>query len=602
MAESGRINGSCTGSSGSKYSFWIDWEESNVSQSNNSSKVTFYLRVKRNDGVASSAWNQNKKPSVTLKIDGQAVALDSLDYIDTRNNATCTFGVYYTTRAHGENGAKSLSVSASFTMYDTPTLTGGSLSGTATLTTILRQSSFKSVPAVTIGQAAAVTISAPVSTWTHTLKLVFGSVTLTKSMAAGVSSVTLTAAETAQLAAAIPNVNTGIGTMTLTNSVGVSTAAAFTARIDVSAASPVWSGTFTFADITHASVTGDDQMIISGISDIKITIPAAAASAQQSASLTKYIASCGSVTGSAAYSASEAVTITLKDVSAAQITVAAVDSRGNQTAASKTAEVIPYTPPVIRSVTARRVNGSTAEVILDLTASIYADPIGTMINAVQSLTYTYTSDGGETSAAIQLTPSISGGTVRFSASIQGDLGTGGFVVKNSYTITVTLADKLSGTSLSVPLNSGIVILDLYRSGETYGVGIGALYDPAVSSRLQIDGDAVADYPVEVGTSGDWTYIKYASGLVDLNGKKRLYSFNSLTQSGGIYYGDCGGWTYPFALTEILSISFGFICTYNNVWYWGSVIGLTGIGGSYCGRGNSVKVEGYPTVRILGRYK
>ena len=94
MAQSGRINGSCTGSSGSKYSFWIDWEESNVSQSNNSSKVTFYLRVKRNDGVTSSAWNLNRKPSVTLKIDGQAVTLDSLDYNDTRNNATCTFGVY----------------------------------------------------------------------------------------------------------------------------------------------------------------------------------------------------------------------------------------------------------------------------------------------------------------------------------------------------------------------------------------------------------------------------------------------------------------------------------------------------------------------------
>ena len=318
--------------------------------------------------------------------------------------------------------------------------------------------------------------------------------------------------------------------------------------------------------------------------------------------MTKYIASCGSVTGSAAYSATGTVIIILKDISAAQITVAAVDSRGNQTSVSKTAEVIPYAPPVIRSLTARRVNGSTAEVVLDLAASIYADPIGATANAVQSLSYTYTPDGGETSEAIQLTPTVSGGTVRFQASVQGDLGTGGFAVKNSYTITVTLTDKLSGTSLSVPLNSGIVILDLYRSGETYGVGIGALYDPAVSARLQIDGDAVADYPIEIGESGDWTYIKYASGLVDLNGKKRLYSFNSLTQSGGIYYGDCGGWTYPFALTEILSISFGFICTYNNVWYWGSVIGLTGIGGSYCGRGNSVKVEGYPTVRILGRYK
>lgn len=551
MAESGRINGSCTGSSGSKYSFWIDWEESNVSQSNNSSKVTFYLRVKRNDGVASSAWNLNKKPSVTLKIDGQAVSLDSLDYIDTRNNATCTFGVYYTTRAHGENGAKSLSVSASFTMYDTPTLTGGSLSGTATLTTILRQSSFKSVPAVTIGQAAAVTISAPVSTWTHTLKLVFGSVTLTKSMAAGVSSVTLTAAETAQLAAAIPNANTGKGTMTLTNSAGVSTAAAFTASIDVSAASPVWSGTFAYADITHASVTGDDQKIISGISDIRITIPAAAASAQQSAGMTKYIASCGSVTGSAAYSATGTVIIILKDISAAQITVAAVDSRGNQTSVSKTAEVIPYAPPVIRSLTARRVNGSTAEVVLDLAASIYADPIGATANAVQSLVYTYTPDGGTVSKAIRITPAVSGGTVRFNASIQGDLGTGGFAIKNSYTITVTLTDKLSAAALSVPLNSGIVILDLYRSGETYGASIGALYDPAIASRLQIDGEGVADYPIERGTSGVWEYVKYASGWAECWGTTEDSVF-AKTAWGGLYInsGDHTEQNYPFTFKEV----------------------------------------------------
>lgn len=518
MAESGRINGSCTGSSGSRYSFWIDWEESNVSQSNNSSKITFYLRVKRNDGVSESAWNLNRKPSVTLKIDGQTVSLDSLNYIDTRNNATCTFGTYSTTRAHNDNGTKSLSVSASFTMYDTLTLTGGSLSGTAVLTTILRQSTFKSVPTITIGQAAAVTISAPVSTWTHTLKLVFGSVTLTKSMAAGVSSVTLTDAETARMAAAISNANIGRGTMTLTNSVGVSTAADFTASIDVPAASPKWSGTIAFADITHASITGDNQKIISGISDIRITIPAAAASAQQSAGMVKYIASCGNVTGSAAYSASKTATITLKDVSAAQITVAAVDSRGNQTAVSKTAEVIPYTPPVVRSVTARRVNGSTAEVILDLNASIYGDPIGTTTNAVQSLSYTYTPDGGDASDAIRITPTVSGGTVRFSASIQGDLGTGGFAIKNSYTITVTLADKLSSAVLSAPLNSGIVLVDLYRAGDTYGVGIGALYDPNIAARLQIDGQGLDDYVIEQGTSGIWTYRKWHSGKAECWGR------------------------------------------------------------------------------------
>ena len=583
MAASGRINGSCSGSSGSKYNFWVDWEESNVSQSGNNSRITFWLRVKRNDGVANSAWNRNKKPAVTLKIDGQAVALDELDYIDTRNNATCTFGVYYTIRAHNEDGSKSLSVAASFAMYDTPTLTGGSLSGAANLTTILRQSTLKSVPAITIGQPATVTFSAPVSTWTHRLDVVFGSITIVKNLSAGATSVTLTGAETARLAAAIPNANIGRGTMTLTNSVGVSTSADFTASIDVPSASPKWSGTFAFADITHASITGDDQKIISGISDIRITIPAAAASAQQSASMVKYIASCGNVTGSAAYSATDAVTIILQDVSAAQITVAAVDSRGNQTAVSKTAEVIPYTPPVIRSVTARRVNGSTAEVILDLTASIYGDPIGTTTNAVQSLSYTYTPDGGDASDAIRITPDVSGGTVRFNASIQGDLGTGGFAIKNSYTITVTLADKIASATMTASLNSGIVILDLYRSEDTYGVGVGALFEPKIAAMLQIDGAGVMDYPIEQGASGIWFYRIWTSGLRECWGRidKTLTvstaygsgyyngSVLSIAPPEGLFSGDPDVWgqvrpynaqIYGFALASVQKTSIAYYIT------------------------------------------
>ena len=422
-------------------------------------------------------------------------------------------------------------------------------SGSISIPRIPRQSSFASIPTITPGKQAVVTISSPVGSWSHTLKLTLGSVLITKSMGAGVKTATFTSADTEKLYAAMTASNTAKATLTLTNSAGISSTASANVSIDVSVASPVWSGTFSYQDITHAGITGDDQKIIAGISDIQITIPAGAVSAQKSATLTKYIASCGSVTGSAAYSASGAVTITLKDVSAAQITVAAVDSRGNQTAVSKTAEVIPYTPPVIRSVTARRVNGSTAEVILDLTASIYADPIGTMINAVQSLTYTYTPDGGETSAAIQLTPSISGGTVRFSASIQGDLGTGGFAVKNSYTITVTLADKLSSAVLSASLNSGIVLVDLYRAGDTYGVGIGALYDPDIAARLQIDGQGLDDYVIEQGTSGIWDYVKYASGLAECWTFTQI-QINVTTAAGSLYYSDLIRVQLPFAMTDV----------------------------------------------------
>lgn len=370
-------------------------------------------------------------------------------------------------------------------------------SGSISIPRIPRQSSFASIPTITPGKQAVVTISSPVSSWSHTLKLTLGSVSITKSMGAGVKTATFTSADTEKLYAAMTASNTAKATLTLTNSAGLSSTASATVSIDVSAASPVWSGTFAYKDITNAGITGDNQKIIAGISDIRITIPSGVASAQKSATLTKYIASCGSVTGSAVYSASGAVTITLKDVSAAQITVAAVDSRGNQRTVSKLAEVIQYTPPVIRTASARRVNGSTAEVILSLDGTIYTEPIGQTTNAVQSLVYTYTPEGGAESAPIPIVPTVSNGRVSFSASIQGDLGTGGFTVQNSFTVKLTLTDKLTSTTLTIALNSGIVLMDLYRQGDVYGVGVGAMYDPAAGGRLQVDGEPIIE-------SGTWT--------------------------------------------------------------------------------------------------
>lgn len=416
-------------------------------------------------------------------------------------------------------------------------------SGSVSIPRIPRQSSFASIPTITPGKQAVVTISSPVSSWSHTLKLTLGSVSITKSMGAGIKTATFTSTETEKLYAAMTASNTAKATLTLTNSAGLSSTASATVSIDVSAASPVWSGTFAYKDITNAGITGDNQKIIAGISDIRITIPAGAASAQKSATLTKYIASCGSVTASAAYSASGAVTITLKDVSAAQITVAAVDSRGNQRTVSKITEVIQYTPPVIRTASARRVNGSTAEVILSLGGTIYAEPIGQTTNAVQSLVYTYTPDGGEESAPISIVPTLSSGRVSFDASIQGDLGTGGFTIKNSFAIKLTLTDKLTSTTLTISLNSGIVLMDLYRQGDVYGIGIGEMYDPEIGGRLQVDGAAI----VESGENGNGKYIRLADGT-QICTKNSAYSSTAEDQEGALYYGtrtSLGDYAAPF---------------------------------------------------------
>ena len=88
----------------------------------------------------------------------------------------------------------------------------------------------------------------------------------------------------------------------------------------------------------------------------------------------------------------------------------------------------------------------------------------------------------------------------------------------------------------------------------------------------------------------------------LEGREALKSFSSLNGSGGIYFGVVGAWTYPFALTELSTVSFGFQTTKSNAWFWGEGVSTTGITNSYVGRGSNVSVAGYPTVRVTGRWK
>lgn len=52
--------GSCSGESGSKYNLWLEVAENSQNIENNSSNVSIKLKLKRNDGYSSSAYNLNK--------------------------------------------------------------------------------------------------------------------------------------------------------------------------------------------------------------------------------------------------------------------------------------------------------------------------------------------------------------------------------------------------------------------------------------------------------------------------------------------------------------------------------------------------------------
>ncbi len=140
MALSGKVNGACKGSNYSKYSTWIDLTVNSQSAAGNKSNVTVTLKLQRNDGVKQSAYNLNNTNPVTLSVGG-AVRVSKKIGIDTRNNKIITLASWSGDITHNSDGTLSLSVSGSFSLSGTSTLTGGSVSGAIAINPISRNPS-----------------------------------------------------------------------------------------------------------------------------------------------------------------------------------------------------------------------------------------------------------------------------------------------------------------------------------------------------------------------------------------------------------------------------------------------------------------------------
>lgn len=129
----GRINGSVSARSDS-YSFYIDWSESSVNQSNNTSVVTATAYIYCS---AHTAYENNLAQSLT--IDG--TTFNDVKNVNLSSGVTVALVNGSKTIAHSNDGTKSITISAS---CDLPYGSGwgpdwGSASGTVTLTQIPRQ-------------------------------------------------------------------------------------------------------------------------------------------------------------------------------------------------------------------------------------------------------------------------------------------------------------------------------------------------------------------------------------------------------------------------------------------------------------------------------
>lgn len=171
MATSGTIKTTC--GSNNLYDYWAFWKRNSYSIEDNKSNITIYLRLQRNDGYHSGAYNLATKPSVTLNVGG-ASKTPTISYIDTRNGVECTFATWTGDVTHEDDGSLNLPISASFTLTGTSSLSSGSLSGTASITSIPRASEpTLSADSVTMLGTVKITTNRKSSSFTHDLTYKF---------------------------------------------------------------------------------------------------------------------------------------------------------------------------------------------------------------------------------------------------------------------------------------------------------------------------------------------------------------------------------------------------------------------------------------------
>lgn len=301
----------------------------------------------------------------------------------------------------------------------------------------------------------------------------------------------------------------------------------------VTNSNPVFSN-FTYEDSNEDIVnnlTGDNQTIIKGFSNVKATISVAdKAIPVNEATMSLYRLSIGEKTDEEPYSEDSDVVLEIPGVVSNKFTIYAIDSRKNSTPKEIIAnKYIEYQNIAIKTLTATRKNNVLSETTLNFTGYIWDGNFGIVDNEITECYYRYrkTTEQEWTNGTTEIIPTKNGSEFSFSAVIVGDMGAEGFDIDESFEIQVFVKDKLSdnySNPASFILGPGTPAVAIYKNK----VAIGGRYDINLGGALQISGKIYQNgQPIEAGTSGDtlpigsvvqWTSDNFPENWLKCNGQ------------------------------------------------------------------------------------
>lgn len=300
------------------------------------------------------------------------------------------------------------------------------------------------------------------SAFTHTVKFIVGS--FTKTITGVGTSVTWnpTTAEEAAMHNQIPNethINGSIEVSTYYNGEQVRTETIRFIQFLIRDADPIFSGTVTYSDTNTAvtAITGNNQYIVQGKSNLKVTLSAASVQAQKGATMKTFIFKVAGESEPIAYTAS-AITVDFGTINAATnqtVTVEAVDSRGKTAVISKIVTVVPYSTPTL-TTSAGRVNGFEETTTLTSRGTFSELKIATVPkNSLTAFKYRTRPKNGAWTTYTNIPYTVSG------REFTGTNQSVAFDITKAYDIEFSVTDSLGTTTIikSVGVGRPIFFID-----------------------------------------------------------------------------------------------------------------------------------------------
>lgn len=271
-------------------------------------------------------------------------------------------------------------------------------------------------------------------------------------------------------------------------------------------------GDFTVEDINPDTIalTGDPSLIVSGVSEVKVTFPGAYVA--HGAEIVEYSATVGNETKSIRAGGSPPYyivfdTVTPPSSGLVDVTVAATDSRGFVGRGVRQVQVLPYSRVELTTWDMRRVNNAETVALLAISGEYSPLVVGGVAKNTRvylDWRYRKTTDTGW-SGWQTVTTNTASGTFGYASSSFGS-----FEQAYSYQIQFRVRDALSESSIYTTLPKALPLVS-YRDGK---VGIN---NPAPTSAFDVLG--------QIRQNG--------TGVLGLM-KQVDTGFNNITE-GGIYW-------------------------------------------------------------------